>query len=86
MSSKILKLINILSYFTRAFAFYLVYINSTFDFNGAIHYNLEMPFATSIIVLVITLDYIGFKLYKNRKSNKAENNFALPDGFIGEQR
>jgi cbb3-type cytochrome oxidase subunit 3 len=45
-----------------------------------------MPFATSIVVLVITLDYIGFKLYKNRKSNKAENNYALPDGFIGEQR
>jgi hypothetical protein len=85
MSSKILKLINILSYFTRAFAFYLVYINSTFDFNGAIHYNLEMPFITSVIVAVIFLDYIGFKYYKNRKLNKVENDYVLRNGFLGKQ-
>ena len=85
MSTKIINLISVLSYFTRAFAIYLVYINSTFDFNGAIHYNLEMPFTTSIIVLVIILDYIGFKIYKNRKSAKVETNYVLPDGFLNEQ-
>ena len=85
MSTKIINLISVLSYFTRAFAIYLVYINSTFDFNGAIHYNLEMPFTTSIIVLLITLDYIGFKIYKNRKSAKVETNYVLPDGFLNEQ-
>lgn len=85
MSTKIINLISVLSYFTRAFAIYLVYINSTFDFNGAIHYNLEMPFTTSIIVLVIVLDYIGFKFYKNRKSAKPEINYVLPDGFLNQQ-
>ena len=85
MTTKILKLINILSYFTRAFALYLLYINSTFDFNGAFHFSLEMPFITSVIIAVIFLDYVGFKYYKNRKLYKVQNNNALSDSFIGEQ-
>lgn len=85
MTTKILKLINILSYFTRAFALYLLYINSTFDFKGAFHFSLEMPFITSVIVAVIFLDYVGFKYYKNRKLNKVENDYVLRNGFLGKQ-
>lgn len=73
MSTKIIKFINILSFFTRAFAFYLLYINSSFDFDGAIHYSIELPFVTAIIVGLIVIDYIGFKHYKNHIVNKFEN-------------